>query len=143
GDNFAQHSTHRLAKKEAAIFGGRRSEVNSKKAYLGGVVVSVVLFFDFLPPLCDLLLVDFLPLLVVEVGVLVVLWSPLDPLVAWPNDSAPPSISVQAIRNSFFMCSPLKGSSECYLSKHADSGLVSRLLVLLKSWPGLSIGRDL
>jgi hypothetical protein len=49
-------------------------------SYFGGVVVSVVCFFDFFPPLWDLLvLVAFLPLVLVVVG-LVVLWSPVLPV---------------------------------------------------------------
>ena len=69
-------------KKKAAILAGRFLN-QICKTYLGaGVVVSVVPFLDFLPPLWDLLvLLDFLVVLVEAVEVLVLLWSPLDPVV--------------------------------------------------------------
>src|SRR6478609_2141930 len=69
-------------------------------------------------------------LVVVDVPVLLVVspaggvCPPVLPPV-WANARAPPSTRVQAIANSFFILSPLKGSSECYQNEHAARKIVA------------------
>jgi hypothetical protein len=69
---------HTIAKKQAAIFDGRFSK-QFPGSYFGAGVLSLLCFFDFFPPLWDLLvLLPFLPVVLVLVVVLVV--SPVLPV---------------------------------------------------------------
>ena len=103
-------------------------------------MVEVEPFFDFLPPLCDLVLLLFLPLLVLVV-VLVVPWSVL-PVPVCATDNAPPSTSVHAIRNSFFIRSPLKGSFKVLSISNPLQDGKFRAFFRPKHKAGLSICRD-
>ncbi|MFI5103846.1 MAG: hypothetical protein ACHP79_02875 [Terriglobales bacterium] len=95
---------------------GRLSVKKLPGSYFGGgVVVPPLLFLPFLPPLWPfLVLVAFLPL-VVEAAVAFLpgsVLAPLLPVVPWAIARVAPSNMVNTNVNSFFMLSPLKGSSD-------------------------------
>ena len=88
---------------------------NLARSYFGGGVVLVLLFLLFFPPLWPfLVLVAFLPLVAEAVVAFLpgAVLSPLEPVPVCAIARALPSNMVNTNVNSFFMLSPLKGSSD-------------------------------